>query len=71
MTYTPTSIDGLDVESGEKIMKPGKVQSNLALISQETKLLDSNQRENTAAITDNRKEIDDTGVSFRKHLLFL
>ena len=38
--YTPTSIQGLDIDSGEKEIKPGKISANLALISQETNFLD-------------------------------
>jgi len=67
--YTPTKLDGFDIEAGEKVFKPGMVSANLGLISQETKQLADMIASNLARILQNAKQLDDQITSHSK--LFL
>lgn len=69
--YTPTDISGFDVDSGEKVMKAGKIKANLGLISQETKQLADMISDNLAKILADSKRIDDQSTSHAKLFLDL
>lgn len=67
--YQPTSISGLDIDSGEKQIKLGKISANLALISQETNLLDDKIVRNEVEISDNLKKLNDEISNFEASFL--
>tara|TARA_Y100000310_G_scaffold338487_1_gene428259 strand:- start:233 stop:445 length:213 start_codon:yes stop_codon:yes gene_type:complete len=67
--YQPTSISGLDIDSGEKQIKLGKISANLALISQETNLLDDKISGNAVKISENVKQLNDEISNFEASFL--
>ena len=67
--YTPTSIQGLDIDSGEKEIKPGKISANLALISQETNFLDDKIVRNEVEIERNLKQLNNEISNFEASFL--
>jgi len=67
--YQPTSISGLDIDSGEKEIKPGKISANLVLISQETNFLDDKIVRNEVEISDNLKKLNDEISNFEASFL--
>lgn len=69
--YTPTRISSFNIDSQEKELSSGKIESNLGLIGQETKLLDGKIRQNKVISESNKKDIEDQGISFKKYFLFL
>ena len=67
MSYNVQPISGFSDEEGmegEKVLKPGKVMSNFALIAAETKELSESITINTERILVNEKRLDDEITNF-------